>query len=225
MIRDYIVKAASLLLLVGLACGLAGQVELIKPRISFMSPSLWPPLLTLHVWGTAISLVVICLSTISLIRDKTTLGQWAIWLGFGTVPLLFGLLINLMLTNVQSPDNYLTDTYLVTANRHAYGTAVLLVGLGGLSALQRVRFESLSLKLSFVFALLIAGSGVALTLLQAQLGLNGLPRRYMDYPSEFAPLQFYSSVAAIICLFLSAAYVILIWRHSDKKTGTIEEVF
>lgn len=113
----------------------------------------------------------------------------------------------------------------VTANRHAYGTAVLLVALGGLSALQRVKFESLSLKISFGFALLITVSGVALVLLQAQLGLYGLPRRYIEYPIEFAPLQFYSSIAAITCFFLSAFYVILLWRHSNKKTGTIEEVF
>ena len=221
MIRGYIVKIASLLLLVGLACGLAGQVELIKPRISFMNLSLWSRLLTLHVWATVISLVVICLSTISLIRDRTTLGQWAIWLGFGTVPFLFALFMNLILINAQSPDSFLTGTYFVTANRHAYGTAVLLVTLGGLSAWQRVRFESLSLKISFVFALLIAGSGSALAFLQYQLGLLRMPRKYIDYPIEFAPFQFYSSVAAIVCFFLSAVYVMLLLWHSDKKRGTI----
>ncbi len=225
MIRNYIIKTASLFLLVGFACGLAGQVELIKPRVSFMSPSLWPQLLTMHVWATAISLVVICLSTVSLIRDRNTLGQWVIWLGFATVPLLFGVLINLMLASVQSLDSYITDTTLVTANRHAYGTAVLLVALGGLSALQSVKFESLSLKISFGFALLITASGVALAFLQLQLGSHGVPRQYIDYPIEFAPLQFYSSVAAITCFFLSGFYVILLWRHSNKKAGTIEEVF
>jgi len=225
MVRDYIIKTASLLLLIGFACGLIGQIELLKPGISFMSPSLWPQLLTLHVWATAISLIIICLSTISLIRDKTTLGQWAIWLGFAIVPILIGILTNLMLENVQSPDSYLKDTTFVTANRHAYGTAVLLVALGGLSALQRVKFESLSLIISFGFALLITGSGVTLAILQAALGVSGLPKQYIDYPIVFAPFQFYSSVAAITCFFLSAAYVILLWRHSDKKAGAIEEVF
>jgi len=225
MVRNYIIKTASLLLLVGLACGLAGQVELIKPRISFMSPTIWPQLLTLHIWATSISLVIICLSTISLIRDRKTFRQWGVWLGFGTVPLLLGALINLMLANVQSPDSALKDTVLITANRHAYGTAVLLVALGGLSALQRMKFESLSLKVSFSFALLITISGVLLVLLQASLGLNGVPRRYIDYPIQFAPLQFYSSVAAITCFCLSAFYVILLWQHSNKKAGTIEEVF
>jgi len=224
MVRNYIIKIASLLLLIGLAAGLAGQIELMKPGISFMSPDLWIKILPLHVWATAISLILISLSTISLIRDKAALGQWAIWLGLGAVPLLFGLLINLMLSNVQSHDSYLTDTTFLTANRHAYGTAVLLVALGGLSALQKVKFKSLSLKFSFGFASSITFSGVAFVFLQVRLGLHGLPRRYIDYPIEFAPLQFYSSVAAIACFFLSAVYVILLWRHSDKKAGA-EEVF
>jgi len=225
MVRDYIIKTASVLLLLGFVCGFVGQAELMTPGVSFLSDSLWVQILPLHIWATAISLVVICLSTFSLILNRKTFGQWAIWFSFAAVPTLFGILINVVLANVDSPDSYLTDTYYITANRHAYGTAVLLVALGGLSALQRVRFESVPLKISFVFALLITSSGVALALLQAQLGLNGTPRRYIDYPVEFAPLQFYSSVAAMACFFLSAVYVILLWRYSNKRLGTIEEVF
>ncbi len=189
-----------------------------------MSPELWIKISPLHVWLTTISLVIICLSTISLIRDRTVLGLWAIWLGLGTVPLLYGGLVNSMLIG-QSPDSYLRDTTYVTAIRHAYGTAVLMVARGGLSAWKRTKFEGLPLKISFGFALLITGSGVALSLLQTQLGLNGLPKRYIDYPVEFAALQFYSSVAAIACFFLTAVYVILLWRHSDEKVDIIKEVF
>lgn len=225
MIREYTVKTASLLLLVGLIIGLAGQVELLKPGISFMSPELWGQILPLHVWVTVISLMVICLSTISLIRDKTTLGQWAIWFGLATIPLLYGGVISLMLLNVGGPDSYLSDSYFMTANRHAFGTAVLLVALGGLSALQRVKFKSVPLKVSFGFALLITGSGVAAASLQATLGLNGLPRRYIDYPAEFAPLHFFSGIAAIFCVFVSAIYVILLWRHRDEKLSMGEGVF
>lgn len=223
MIRDYSVKTACLVMLIGFACGLAGQVELMKPGISFLNPDLWIKLLPLHVWATTLSLVVIVLSTISLIGERATLGQWAIWLGFATIPLLSGGMINLMLLNVGSPESYLRDTYYVTANRHAYGTAGLLVALGGLSALQRMKFKSLPLKVSFGFALLITGSGVAMVYLQAALGLRGIVRRFIDYPNEFAPLQFYSSVAAIICFSLSAIYVILLWR-SSKKIETLKTV-
>jgi len=224
MVREYIVKTASLFLLIGLICGLAGQVELIQPRVSFMRPSLWPHLLTLHIWATTISLVVICLSTFSLIRDRTTFGQWAIWLGLGILPFLLGVVINLMLTNVETSNRFLMDTVLVTSNRHAFGTAALMFALGGLSALQRVKFVGLSFKISFVFALLIAASGFILSLLQSRLGSYGLPRGYIEYPIEFAPLQFYSSVAAIACFILSVIYVIVLWQHSDDKIG-VGEVF
>ncbi|WP_026942900.1 heme-copper oxidase family protein [Hellea balneolensis] len=225
MIRDYIVKAATLLLFVGFASGLVGQVELMRPGISFISPELWTKILPVHVWAMIISTAVIVLSTISLIGDRTILGQWAIWLGFSTIALLCGALLNLALSNVQSPDSFITDTYFITANRHAYGTALLLVALGGLSALQKVKFESLPLKTSFVFALLVTSTGIALAFLQSQLGLYGLPRQYIDYPNEFASLQLYSSIAAITCCLLSVVYIIILWHHSNKKVGTIEEVF
>ena len=221
MVRDYIVKTASLLLLIGFGAGLAGQVELLKPGISFMSPERWSQILPLHVWATTISLVVICLSTISLIRNKTVLRLWAIWLGFAAIPFLSGALIHLLLANAGGPESYLSDSYFMTANRHAFGTAVLLVALGGLSALQQVMFKSVPLKISFVFALLITGSGVAAAYLQASLGLNGLPRGYIDYPAQFAPLHFYSGVAAIACIFLSASYVIFLWRQKNPSVATV----
>jgi len=225
MLRDYVVKTASVLLFIGFASGIAGQVELMKPGISFMSPSLYSQSLALHAWATSISLLIICLSTISLILDRTTLGQWGIWLGFCAVPLLFGALINLTLANIASPKSVLQDTFYLTANRHAYGTAGLLIALGGLSALQSVRFKRISRKISFAFALLIASSGLALSFYQTQLGLFGMPRGYVDYPIEFTQLQFYSSVAAIACFSLSVFYIIILWRHSDNKAGKIEEVF
>lgn len=217
--------AASVLMLVGFAAGTAGQVELLKPGISFMNSTLWDKILTLHIWATPISLAIICFSTIFLIRDRRTSAQWAIWLGFCAVPLLFGLLITVMLANVQSPDSPLFGTVYLTANRHAYGTVALLVALGGLSALQKVKSKNLSLKVSFGFAFLISCSGVALALLQAALGMQGMPRRYIDYPHVFAQSQFYSSIAAMTCFTLAATYVILLWRCPDEKVEKIGEIF
>jgi len=189
-----------------------------------MSQSFWPQLISLHAWATAISLVVICLSTISLIRHRSTLGHWAVWLGVCTVPALLGVSMHFMHATATA-NSYLADTVYLTAYHHAYGTAVLLVALGGLTALKKMKSGNFSLKISFVFALLITISGVVLTLQQAGLGLNGMPRRYIDYPHEFAQLQFYSSIAAIACFSLAAIYVIILWRHSDKKSGKVEEVF
>jgi len=225
MVINYIGKAACVVLLIGFASGVAGQVELMTPGIAFMRPSLWTGILTLHMWATPISLAVICLSTISLIRDRTTFGQWAVWLGFCAVPLLFGALISLVLANAQSSQSLLGDTVYLTANRHAFGTAALLVALGGLSALQKVKSKNVSLRMSFGFALLITSSGVAMVFLQTLLGMQAMPRRYIDYPQAFAQFQFYASFAAIACFSFSAIYVILLWRCSDEKAGKIEEVF
>ena len=225
MIRDYLIKIAVLFLLLGFICGLIGQVELMKPRVSFLTETIWPQLLFVHMWATSISIAVISLGTISLILDKRTLGQWAIWIGFAVIPFLFGLLINLVLANVQTANNYIIGTVYVTANRHAYSTTGLLIALGGLSALQSVNLERFPLKISFIFALLISGSGVTLAFLQSILGFNGMVRRYIDYPDAFASLQLYSSIAAISCFLLSTIYIVLLWRHSSKKAVGVEGVF
>jgi len=224
MVRDYIITIACVLMLLGFAAGITTQVELLRPGVLFLDAHIWSQIVTLHVWATIISIVVICLITIPLIRHKKTFGQWAIWLGFSIFPLLYGLLVTLIFNNAPS-DTLLEDTVLLTAKRHAYGTAALLVALGGLSALQKVRLKNLLLKTSFGFALLITGSGIALAIYQTQLGVTGIPRGYNDYPQNFAQVQFYSSLAGIVSLSLSAIYVILLWRCSDKKTEKIEDVF
>jgi len=120
MVRGYIVKAACLLMLVGFASGAIAQIELAKPGVSLVSPSIWRQLIILHAWTTTLSIVAICIFTISYIRHKATLGQWGIWLGFSTFPALVGILIHYMVTNIKA-DNFLSSTVYVTAYRHAYG--------------------------------------------------------------------------------------------------------
>lgn len=208
---------------VGFAAGIILQIELLNPRIWFLSDAVWPSLLTLHAWSTPLALLVICLSTISYIRPKNIWGLWRIWLGFCIVPLLFAALLQLITTNA-STDNFLSDTMYVTGFRHALGTAVLLAALGGLSAMNKVKLKVFSRKISFIFALFIASSGTVLAVFQTVLGLNGMPRRYIGYPNEFAQLQLYSGIAAITCFSLSAAYVIFLWRR-PYKIGIAEEVF
>lgn len=209
----------------GLAAAIATQLELMMPGVSFLNASIWSQMVTFHIWATILSIVVIGLMTLPLIRHKKTFGQWTVWLGFSIIPLLYGLLITLVIDKAQSQPSFIADTLLLTASRHAYGTAALLATLGGLSALQKVRLKSISLKVSFLFAPLIAGSGTLFAISQTQLGVFGMPRRYNEYPQEFAQVQFYSSLTGIACLSLSAIYLILLWRCSDKKTEKIEEVF
>jgi len=225
MVRNYIVKLACVLMLIGLTTGFLGQIELLNPGILFLSLDSWSTLLGIHAWVTSIALVVICLSTISIIAHRAAAARWAVWIGFAVIPFLVGVISSVMLKNAKAPDSYLFDTVYTTASQHAYGVAALSVALGGLSALATVKSKTLPSKVSFVFALLIAGSGVILTILQVSLGLNGLPRRYLDYPQEFAQLQFYSGVAAIASLIFSAIYIILLWRCSNEDIGKAEEIF
>ena len=199
----------------GFAAGIILQIELLKPGISFLDQSIWPHLITLHIGATALSLLIIGLSAISFIRQRETWGLWGIWLGLSIVPILIGALLHLMLKNLPT-DNYLSDTLFTTAYLHAFGIAVLLAALGGLSAMNRMKRKIISFKVSFGFAGSIAVAGTILTVIQASAGLNGIARRYIDYPAEFAQLQLFSGISAIACLSLSIAYVVYLWRCPVK---------
>ena len=225
MVRYYIVSAACVFALFGFAAGIAGQIELLKPRIVFMSGEAWLHLLPIHAWITSVSIAIICLSTIALIRDKTTRPQWVIWLGLAIIPLLYGLLLTYTFAKISSGDQFLIDTTFETARRHAYGSVALMIALGGLSAMQSTRLKTIPLGVSFCFAVLISLSATAMAGMQASLGVMGLPRAYIDYPIEFSSLQFYSGIAAIMCLSLSTMYVLLLWRYTRKHNNRIKEMF
>ena len=60
--------------------------------------------------------------------------------------------------------------------------------------------------------------------LQARVGVKGMPRQFIDYPNEFAQAQLYSGLAAIACLSLATAYVVYLWRCS-KTLEKAEDVF
>ena len=224
MLRQYILNGACFSLLISFAIGMIVQLELLRPGIQFLNEAIWIQLLSLHRWLTPISIVIICLSTISLIRHKRTFGLWAIWLGFSLLPLLYGLLTQLILSNMAK-DAYFHDTVYLTANRHAYGMALLMVALAGLSAFKKMRQEKLSLITASIFAFLISVSAVIMAFCQAALGASGMPRQYADYPNEFAPLQFIASLSGMICLSLASIYVILMWRRPAKESDTVKEVF
>lgn len=222
MVRHQIVKAACTLMLIGFAAGFIVQIELLKPRASFLSPRVWPKLMTLHAWATSISLVIICLSTVSFIQQRKTWRLWGIWLGFAVVPIVFGLLLILILRNSPNESYYLSVSLFVTAYRHAFGIAILMAALGGLSAMNKMKLKRISLRVSAGFALLITLSGFVLTVLQASIGVSGIPKGYIEYPYALARVHFYSSLAAIMCLALSVAYLIYLWRCPIKTEKAVE---
>jgi heme/copper-type cytochrome/quinol oxidase subunit 1 len=195
-----------------------------KPGVWFLSEASWLFLLPIHVWATTLALLILVLSTLSHLGEKSTIGHWGIWIGASCAPLLVGGIIHVTLLN-SGPESYLSDTIYRTAYQHAYGTTALLIGLGGLSAHHKVKTGHLPFKFSLGFALPMGAAGLALTFSQAVSGLSGMPRRYIDYPQEFAPLQFLSSVVAILCSALAAVYIVLLWRLSKRKTNEIESIF
>jgi len=224
MLRETVLRAACLLLFIGLAAGFILQIELLKPGVSFLNDSVWPKLLTLHIWATPLSLLAICLSTMSFVRHKETWGLWGIWLGFCLVPIAFGVLLQFILSNSPNESYYLSVSLFVTAYRHAFGIAILMAAFGGLSAVNKMKSKRVSRKISFGFALSITATGIALTTIQAGIGINGLPKGYIDYPYAFAPAQFLTGIAAMTCMGLSAAYLVYLWR-CPSEVKKMEEVF
>lgn len=222
--RDYILKSACGLLFIGLVAGLIGQIELMHPGILFLSEAAYLHIVRIHVWATSISLVIICLFTLPLVGRKGTGRFWIIWGVAGVLPLLIGLVINLMLFSAGA-DAYLHDTVYATANRHAYGLVALCFALGGISAWQTGKGKSVPLKVTIPIVILISVSALVFILLQASLGLSGMPRRYVDYPEAFALSQFYASLAAIICLGLAGLYLVLLWRRPDERAAYLDDVF
>ena len=224
MITDNVLKSACGLLFIGLAAGLIGQIELMWSGILFLSEAAYLRLVQVHFWVTPLSLGTICLVTLPMVRRKGTRRHWIVWGLAATIPLLSGLVIQLMLLNVH-PDAYLHDTVYATAIRHAYGNVGLCFALGGISAWLTEKGKSLPWKVTIPIAVLISVSALMFILLQASLGLNGMPRRYVDYPQPFALLQFYASLAAIICLSLAGLYLVLLWRRPDERATCLDDVF
>lgn len=224
MLRQNILNGACFFLLLSLVIGTILQIEHLKSGGQILKGSMWSNLLPFHAWLTPLSIVIIVVSTLSFIRHKRTFGIWAIWLGFSLLPLLYGLLTQGLLSNLDK-DAFLHDTVYLTANRHAYGVVLLMVALGGLSAFKKMKQERLSLIMAIIFAFPISVSGVVMNIYQARLGFSGMPRRYYDYPDEFASLQFIASLSGMICFTLAAIYVVLMWRRSAKESDKIKEVF
>ena len=218
MTSDYILKSACGLLFIGLVAGLIGQIELMKPGIMFLSEAAWVPILKLHIWATSISLCVICAFTLPLLRRKITVGYWIVWGAAAVLPLLIGLVLQLMLSTAVA-GSFLHDSVYATANWHAFGVVGLSIALGGISAWQKMKGKSVPLKITIPIAILVSLSTIIFIIAQARLGVYGMPRRYVDYPEAFAQLQFVVSLSAIICVSLAGLYLVLLWRRPDERAA------
>ena len=57
------------------------------------------------------------------------------------------------------------------------------------------------------------------------LGLMGMPRRYMDYPENFAGGHMWVSLAAIVFTILLTITLLRLWILSRQTAPPIEEAF
>ncbi|MFA1543007.1 aa3-type cytochrome oxidase subunit I [Actinomadura monticuli] len=140
-------------------------------------------------------------------------------LGF-LVTFLFGGLTGVLLAS-PALDFHLTDSFFVVAHLHyvLFGT-IIFATFGGFyfwwpkmtgrmlhEGWGKIHFWTLFLGFHLTF------------LVQHWLGAEGMPRRYADYPDEFATLNFVSSIGAFILGASTFAFlwnVLRTWRRGEK---------